>query len=117
MDLFFEVWRELKYDFLLSRVVKSSLWEGITIKIYSADGLAVSVQQDDLDYEYAYLIAARDLIAWARRNEDHAKSSTIEDENKWMEKLKAQLGLQGEEYEINNAAERWEMLSLPAVEE
>ena len=107
MDLFFEVWRELKFDFLLWRIVKSSLWDGITIKIYSGNSLAVSVQQDDLDYEYAYLIAARDLIEWARRNEDHAKSSTI-GENKWMEKLKAQLGLQGEdENEIDNAAEGW----------
>lgn len=111
MDLFFEIWRELKYDYLLTRVVKSSLWNGITIKIYSGESLAVSVQQDDLDYEYAYLIAARDLIEWARRNEDHAESST-EEGLKWSEKLKAQLGLQGEEYEINNAAERWKMLFM-----
>ena len=96
MDLFFEVWNELKFDFWLWRVVKSSLWDGITIKIYSGSSLAVSVQQDDLDYECAYLIAARDLIEWARRNEDHATSSTRESEDRWMEKLKAQLGLQGE---------------------
>jgi len=103
MDLFFEIWKELKFDFILWRTVKSSLWEGITIKIYSAESLIVSVQQENLDYEYAYLIAARDLIAWARRNEDHAKSSTQGDENKWMEKLKAQLGLSGEEDEIDYA--------------
>lgn len=106
MDLFFEIWRELKYSFFLWRTVKSSLWEGIAIKIYSRNQLIVIVQQESLDYEYAYLIAARDLIEWAKRNQDHAKSSTIE-EWKWTEKVREQLGLQGEEDEVDNAAEGW----------
>lgn len=104
MDLFFEIWRELKFDYILSRVVRSSLWEGISIKIYSKENLIVAVQQETLDYEYAYLIAARDLIEWARRNENHAESSTLEGESRWLEKLKEKLGLQGEEDEVDNAA-------------
>lgn len=104
MDLFFEIWRELKFDFILSRVVISSLWDGILIKIYSKDNLIVVVQQENLDYEYAYLIAARDLIEWARINENHAESSTKEEEFSWSEKLREKLGLLGEEDEVNHAA-------------
>lgn len=109
MDLFFEVWKELKFDYLLWRVVKCSIYKGISIKIYSKDSLIVSVSEENLDYEYAYLIAARDLIQWARRSEDHAKSSTNQGDFKWLEKLKEQLGGQDE---VDNAAEGWQMLSL-----
>lgn len=110
MDLFFDVWENLKNEFYLWRVVKISLAKGISIKIYSGDDLAVIVQQEDLDTEYAYLVAAQHLVDWAIRNEDHASSSTRKgDSDKWMKKLKEQLGVVDE---IDNAAEGWEMLSL-----
>ena len=110
IDLVFEVWLNLKNDFYLWRVVKISLAKGISIRIYSGDDLAVLVQQDDLDVEYAYLLAAKQLINWAVRNEDHASSSTKKgDSEKWVEKLKEQLGAVDE---INHAAKGWEMFYL-----
>ena len=93
MDLFFEVYRELKYDFVLTRWVKLSLKSGIEFRIYSDGKLIVFEKSEDIEErEYVYLLAARSLIRWAIRNYDHASSSTRE-ENKWVTKLSEQLSV------------------------
>ena len=112
MDLFFDVWLNLKNDFYLWRIVRMSLKDGIEIKIYSADDLIVIVKGELDQVEWCYLIAARNLVKWCQRNYDHASSSTRKGDSKsWTEKLKEQLGVVDE---VDNAKEGWEMLSVRA---
>lgn len=100
MDLFFDVYSEIKYDFALSRWVRISE-KGIDFRIYSEDKLIVIVKSEEPEErEYVYLLACRDLIKWALRNYDHASRSTKE-ENKWITKLNEILS-EGEEDEEHN---------------
>lgn len=86
MDLFFEVWNELKWDYELTRWVKLTL-AGIEFRIYSEGKLIVLQKGDNLEgRDYVYLLAARDLVNWTLRNYDHASSSTRK-EFTWTEKL------------------------------
>lgn len=86
MDLFFDVWLKLKNVFWLSRTVKTTLWEGIEIKVYSGDDLIINVKDDLGMEERAYLTAAKELVGYAERNIDHAKSATRKG-SKWVQKL------------------------------
>lgn len=89
MDLFFEIFENLKYDYYLWRLVRISLDKGISIRIFSDKDLIVYYQAENLDVEYAYLMAALYLVRWARRNEIHAKSSTTRKgaSEGWLQKL------------------------------
>ena len=99
MDLFFDVFSLFKNDYWLWRIVRYSDQE-ITIKIFSDEDLIVIVKTDADQREYAYLLAAKNLVEWLQRNFDHAKSSTRRGDSKWTEKLKEQLGIVDE---IDNA--------------
>lgn len=86
MDLFFDVWSELKWDYELTRWVKLTI-AGIEFRIYSEGKLIVLLKSDNLeDRDYVYLLAARDLVNWTIRNYDHASRSARK-ELTWTEKL------------------------------
>lgn len=95
MDLFFNVWLNLKLDFWLSRWVRIDLYE-IVIRIYSGDDLIVIVKMESDQVELAYLMAAKNLIDWAKRNYNHAKSAT-NNEVSWTDRLKQLLPEEVEE--------------------
>lgn len=92
MGLFFEVYLFLKNDFWLWRIVKMSIAKGIEIKIFSDNDLIVIEKGELNQVEITYLLAARHLIEWALRNENHAKSSTRKGAKKdWINELKEKL--------------------------
>ena len=109
MDLFFDIFLYLKNDFYLSRVTKISLDQGVEIRIYSGKDCVVRVHHEDIEPEMAYLMAAKHLVEWAKRNENHASSPA---ELSWLDKLKEKLG-----DEVDNAAEGWQMLSVHEAED
>lgn len=98
MDLFFDVFANLKDDFVLSRITKLSLDKGTHILIFSDDNLIVRVHDEGASPEYAYLVAAKRLVEWALRNEYNVTSSTS---ISWTEKLMEHFD------EVDNAKERW----------
>lgn len=102
MDLFFDVFANLKDDFVLSRITKISLDKGTHILIFSDDDLIVRVHDEGASPEYAYLVAAKRLVEWALRNEYneyHASSSAKG--ISWTEKLMEQFD------EVDNAKKGW----------
>lgn len=99
MDLFFDVFANLKDDFVLSRITKISLDKGTHILIFSDDDLIVRVHDEGASPEYAFLVAAKRLVEWALRNEYHASSSAKG--ISWTEKLMEHFD------EVDNAKERW----------
>lgn len=105
MDLFFEIWLNLKNDYYLTRWVKIALDHGTEIRIYSDDELIIREHFEEVEPEYCYLIAALHLAQWAQRNDCHASRTTKE--KSWLDKLKEKLG-----DEVDNAAEGWHMLSV-----
>lgn len=111
MDIFFEVWLNLKNDYYLTRWVKIALDHGIEIRIYSDDELIIREHFEEVsELDYCYLIAALHLVQWAQRTDFHASRTT---KNKsWLDKLKEKLG-----DEVDNAAEGWELLSVHEVKE
>lgn len=98
MDLFFDVFANLKDNFVLSRITKLSLDKGTHILIFSDDDLIVRVHDEGASPEYAYLVAAKRLVEWALRNEYHVTSSVS---ISWTEKLMEHFN------EVDNAKERW----------
>ena len=96
MDLFFDVWLELKNTYWLTRTVSITMDQGVVIKIYSGDDLIVIIKEESQRVEMAYLLAAKALVNWAKRNEYHAKSAT-KAEGSWLDKLKKLLPEEEEE--------------------
>lgn len=98
MDLLFEIFEKLKWEYELSRVVSISLGAGIEIKIYSEDKLIVLEKDEDVNaQDLVYLKAAKKLIQWVKLHEIHASRSARK-ETQWMDKLKEQLGITDDEH-------------------
>lgn len=98
MDLLFEIFEKLKWEYELSRVVSISLGAGIEIRIYSEDKLIVLEKDEDVNaQELAYLKAAKKLIQWVKLDEIHASRSARK-ETQWVDILKEQLGITDDEY-------------------
>jgi len=109
MDLFFEIFDFFKYDFYLSRWVKIAMDKGTEIRIYSGNDLILKETEESTEPERCYLRCALHLIEWAKRNENHASSSTRE--KSWLDKLKEMLP-----DEVDNAEEGWQLLSMHETE-
>lgn len=98
MDLLFEIFEKLKWEYELSRVVNISLGAGIEIRIYSEDKLIVLEKDEDVNaQELAYLKTAKKLIQWVKLDEIHASRSARK-ETQWVDILKEQLGITDDEY-------------------
>lgn len=98
MDLLFEIFEKLKWEYELSRVVNISLGAGIEIRIYSEDKLIVLEKDEDVNaQELAYLKATKKLIQWVKLDEIHASRSARK-ETQWVDILKEQLGITDDEH-------------------
>lgn len=98
MDLLFEIFEKLKWEYELSRVVSISLGAGIEIRIYSEDKLIVLEKDEDVNaQELAYLKAVKKLIQWVKLDEIHASRSARK-ETQWVDMLKEQLGITDDEH-------------------
>lgn len=76
MNEFFRVWKIAKIKYRLSRIVRKSIYDGYSMKIYSDDRLIVSVSSDN--EREMYLDAATSLLGFLHLHEHiiHATSPT-----------------------------------------
>lgn len=75
MNEFFRVWKVAKNKYHLSRIVKMSLYDGFSMKIYHEDRLIVNVKADTK--QEMYLDAATSLLGFLKIHEQiiHASCS------------------------------------------
>lgn len=75
MNEFFRVWKVAKSKYHLSRIVKMSVYNGFSMKIYHEDRLIVSVKTDTK--QEMYLEAAISLLGFLKIHEHiiHASRS------------------------------------------